>query len=71
MTLDQVAALRDKYFNALLDYDVNKESHSIGDASYQHDQHRESLQKSFEYWDNLYNVKASVGGRLRVTKKAT
>lgn len=70
MTLDQVQVIRDKYYQALLDLDVNQLNHSINGASYDWDSHRESLEKQFEYWDNLYNVKAAAGTTRRLNKKA-
>lgn len=70
MTLAEVKALRDKYYNALLDADLNQLTHSVDGASYDHDAHRESLQKSLEYWDNVYNRKLSGGVTRRLGLKA-
>lgn len=70
MTLAQVKALRDKYYQALLDYPAIAEDHSISDASYSHDGHRENLQKQFEFWDKLYNVKSGAAQGARLGTKA-
>lgn len=70
MTLDEVKALRDKYYAAILAADTNQLNHSVDGASYDHDSHRESLQKSFEYYDALYNRKLSGGRTARLGQKA-
>jgi len=70
MTLAQVGALRDKYYNALMALDTNQLTHSIDGASYDHDSHRDSLEKSLEYWDTMYNTKLNGGRTLRLGKKA-
>ncbi len=70
MTLEEVGALRDKYYAALLAADLNQLDHSVEGASYSHDTHRESLQKSFEYYDALYNRKLSGGRTRRLNRKA-
>ena len=70
MTLGQVQAVRDKYYNAIMDLDLIQLDHSIEGASYSHDTHRDSLQKAFEYWSSLYDRKASAGATARLDKKA-
>ena len=70
MTLEEVKAMRDKYYDALLAADLNQLNHSIDGASYDHDSHRDALQKAFEYWDTLYNRKSSGGRTRRLNRKA-
>lgn len=70
MTLAQVQALRDKYYNALLDGNITMPSHSIDAAWYDHTRHLEALQKAFAYWDNLYNIKSTGGAGVRLAIKA-
>jgi hypothetical protein len=70
MTLAQVQAVRDKYYNALLALDLNMLNHSIDEASYDFDSHRDSLQRAFTYWDNLYNRKSSGGRTRRLDRKS-
>lgn len=70
MTLDEIKTIRDKYYEAIVAADLNQLNHSIDGASYEHDAHRESLQKSFEYYDALYNRKLSGGQTRRLSRKA-
>lgn len=70
MTLAEVKAIRDKYYNELLAEYPMRPTHSIGDASYSHDEHRSNLLEQLKFWDNLYNVKLSGGTTLRMNKKS-
>jgi hypothetical protein len=70
MTLDEVKAVRDKFYNAILALDLNQLNHDIDMAEYRHDDHRDSLMKSFQFWDNLYTLKQLGGRTYRVNRKA-
>lgn len=69
MTLQEVKTIRDKYYNQLLAIDLNQLNHSLDGASYDHDTHRDSLEKSLEYWDTMYNRKLSGGRTRRLDRK--
>lgn len=71
MTLAQAVALRDKYYNALMKANDDMMNHDVDQAEYRHDDHRDSLQKAFTFWDNIVNAKLSAGRQLRLNVKAT
>lgn len=70
MTLQQIGQLRDKYFQALMDLDPSKITYTVDGETVQHDQHRESLQKMWEYYDKLYTSKSWGGKTYRLNMKA-
>ncbi len=70
MTLLEIGALRQKYYDALLALDPTKTTHSVDGESQDHDGHREKLEKQFQYYDNLYAKKQSAGRSYRINKKA-
>ncbi len=70
MTLQEVKTIRDKYMNAILQLNMNMLTHSLNGASYDHDAHRDSLEKAFQYWDTMYNRKISGGRTRRLDRKA-
>lgn len=70
MTPQQILAILTNYQTALTNLDLTQVSHQIGDASYDHDAHRDSLVKGIEYWNNLYNRKISAGRSPRMDYKS-
>lgn len=66
MTLAEIKVLRDKYYNALADLDVNKTTHTVDGETQQHDQHRESLEALFQKYDLMYNQKLNAGRSYRL-----
>lgn len=69
MTLQEISVIRQRYYDAIMALDLSLMDHEIGDARYDNDAHRDSLQKAFLYWDTLYNRKSGAGTQLRLGMK--